>query len=190
MSLINTNGAEQENIPVAAPLFATYVAPRAPDLKVKIRGVQHCFTQAQLVLTDPADIADFDRILAIRGNVAALVQKVDKAAAEKFARELQLKQLREHGAVKGGMNAATIQQMRNLQLLHERDVSLKAQGVDATSLALQSDIIRSQDLMLTQETATAQQSSVGPSQEAQAAHAAVAALTALETESVILSVVK
>lgn len=148
---------------------ATYIAPRAPSLKLKIRGKMRQFEQAQLMLTDERDIVAMDKILETMPNVSSLVQKVDKDQAAAFVREMVARQARTQGFVKGGLDGANAQANRNAQLLHERDVVLRTQGVDATSLALQGEVIRQNDVMLTEETANAQVSTTAISPERQAA---------------------
>ena len=83
---------------------AVYVAPNDPNLAIKLCGKRVKFQNKKLELTNNAQVAELDKLLASGHPLSYKIQKLDIAEAERIAREHMAK--RSPDAIKGSITTA------------------------------------------------------------------------------------
>lgn len=137
-----------------------YVCQKYPKFSFRIETTRFKFDKGQLLITNPAEVEMLDELLANKPDFAMKIKKVDKAAAEEFARQHRNKEGMLGGAVKGGLDSQKI--LDSQTPIEARDKAL-ADAVDPKALdALTDELAKDSALVLTQKAENPVESSTTP----------------------------
>lgn len=138
-------------------MSVTYVSPSEPNLTTWIE-VKHedeiipmpvTFKQGQLVLEDEAEIEAFEALLKHpKCRIGSFVRKLDKEAAEEFARNFQQQRAQ---AVRGPTTTAAVSSAREGAQM-DAIAKMKADGVPDTEIdTISEQLATEESLMVTED---------------------------------------
>ena len=150
--------ADTEQVKSDAPAEVTYVAPDAPNLKVRIvhegEDLLLEFKNKQIKL-DHEIAQTFDKIISKSPHLRRLVRKVSLEEAEKFVKD-QLAKFRPQG-VNGQMTSMDLKQAMTHDNFKQRDQELRLQSNNPEQNADAVNALRKDGLELTEKAKEAPQ---------------------------------
>jgi len=130
-----------------------YVAPNAPSFSLRVtigeKDTRIKFTHKEFRTNNEALIAELDKLIKEKPNVAAIIHKVDIAKAEELARAHMAQVAAQRGTVKGPVSADDAKRSVEMAMA-EREKDLAAQGATVEDLDKLRDEMAADSLALTE----------------------------------------
>lgn len=149
---------KQEEVVEEESVEVCYISPQAPafSMRVELPGdtadVRVKFAHKELRLRSPEDtdlIAAIDKLIATKPNIASIIHKVDRAAAETLAKAHMGMMASQRGTMTGPVSADDAKRAATMAV-QERDADLAAQGASVQDLAAMREEMSKDGLELTE----------------------------------------